>query len=908
MPALRHSFLIFFLLFITACGSSGGSDGDSNDDVNDVDDDIEAPILEGSTRVNVFDGPGIGCTVVAEDNTAAEIGTSEPGVYTLDFSFTDGTIVTATGCSHAQSGALLPTLYGAVYGEHAVVSPLSSLSVIAALSTIAPRLAESSYRIITTDILGDYQSRISTALGITNGYSPLIPQAAHYFDPALSDSDGSSTEAGMMRQALAISTLLRGVEIAAGANAEAAVQAIARAFADAGDLVDLGTTAGVRSLLEDAVLIDPSVSGELAIASDALAETVALIASTYGPVSTAFAATGSAADALNDADSDLLALGSFIGDLTQGIKDTLLDDYTAAGIAWDSVNRQVWVGDELEGLVPGCNRQSVRHISAITDFDINLDGRPDILLPISCYKETLSREEVNSGRKHNIGVKGAWKLFCSDEADYYDCTDEKFGEDSIDVTQGQPGGGNPYIHVMDTPKDLNADGYPEFFYAINRDDGRPGFSFSNPDDYALLEQFCGPFSGFEWDCTRKAIQSILISDPQGQYRVLQLPWAETNTQAVTVLPNVDGGYDVMAFNYGNFRAARLDTDSFIDVTAEYNGYTNIGFVGSTQPYNAAFFHDGKTYLATPEIPLSLAQDPNATSFSPGDRVFTPELQKMVMGFALWEFTPGAGFELSDYYQPDPADRFSYKEGNAGQFTLQFGAYVNGYPIFQPRWHFFEYVQLSDDEDPLLVVHNEASGTRIGPYFGEPLDLDLFYQPGNGADLETTPIGLSPFQAFYIVDGELVERTQPIMEGGLGWSIPGFKFEDLDQDGDKDLVGIPGHTNKGSIYLNDDGTLYRLLTEDALPGFRFSKNYSLEFGFGIRNLGNAPNLDIVYWAIGTGLYPPDYTDNIDASDFGIMKATRPISEFPRHELADLLVILEDCQTNNLWFSEPIYCRF
>ena len=54
---------------------------------------------------------------------------------------------------------------------------------------------------------------------------------------------------------------------------------------------------------------------------------------------------------------------------------------------------------------------------------------------------------------------------------------------------------------------------------------------------SLLESYCGPQKegDFEWDCTRKAIQSVLLSATDGSYEVVTLPWGETNTQAMYVL-------------------------------------------------------------------------------------------------------------------------------------------------------------------------------------------------------------------------------------------------------------------------------------------------------------------------------------------------------------------------------------
>ena len=182
---------------------------------------------------------------------------------------------------------------------------------------------------------------------------------------------------------------------------------------------------------------------------------------------------------------------------------------------WDFENAQRWIGDSAEGLVDYCQEKSIRWTNPQLGFDINQDSLDDFMVPISCYQG----EEV-AGEKHNLKVRAAWKMFCSQGQNHYDCTSELFGTQAIEVTAvdddiglGNDGGGNPYIHVVDAPRDLNNDGYPEFWYAMNRDDGRRGFSFDDQDDRALLEQYCGPQptgeESWTWDCTRKSIQTML---------------------------------------------------------------------------------------------------------------------------------------------------------------------------------------------------------------------------------------------------------------------------------------------------------------------------------------------------------------------------------------------------------------
>ena len=156
---------------------------------------------------------------------------------------------------------------------------------------------------------------------------------------------------------------------------------------------------------------------------------------------------------------------------------------------WTKTNSQRWKGSELEGLSPLCkDERSIRWIAPVTGFDLNKDNKSDLLLPISCYQGS----PPSPGEKHNQKVIGEWKMFCSKGEEHVDCTNELFGSDFINATGTDSGGGNPYIHVMATPEDINNDGYPDFWYALNRDDGRQGFDFSVDEDRILLESYCGP--------------------------------------------------------------------------------------------------------------------------------------------------------------------------------------------------------------------------------------------------------------------------------------------------------------------------------------------------------------------------------------------------------------------------------
>jgi hypothetical protein len=94
---------------------------------------------------------------------------------------------------------------------------------------------------------------------------------------------------------------------------------------------------------------------------------------------------------------------------------------TAASTDWDFINAQKWSGDEVEGSIEYCQNSSLRWTTPFLDFDVNLDNVDDFLVAISCYQGENPR-----GEKHNLEMRGAWKMFCSDKDGHYDCTKDLF--------------------------------------------------------------------------------------------------------------------------------------------------------------------------------------------------------------------------------------------------------------------------------------------------------------------------------------------------------------------------------------------------------------------------------------------------------------------------------------------------
>ena len=563
---------------------------------------------------------------------------------------------------------------------------------------------------------------------------------------------------------------------------------------------------------------------------------------------------------------------------------------------WDMDLATVWQGSELEGVEPLCADRSLRWNNPITGFDVNSDGVNDVLVPITCYQGP----DPEPDEKHNRSVVAAWLMFCSSETGYYNCTKELFGTSTIRATGTDSFGGSPYTHVMATPSDINGNGYPDFWYALNRDDGRPGFDFNNPKDLQLLEKFCNlsdPNSNGK-DCTRMAIQTVLLSkvDDAGvlSYEVVEIPWGHRNTQAMAALPNHLGGYDLFAFNYGMWRVARVFSDNtIIDVSEEYEDYININPVMLVQPYVHAFYHEGTHYLITAEVPGSVLENPHAGVWpEPGPyNIFENR------GFTLWRWEPGVGFHLSDFYVPEAADRFIYKEERGpNSYTEMPGAFVRDIPVFFPRWHFFEWTQLTPDEDPVLVVAQEA-GTLAGDYFGSKPVLDVIYTGRLDIpdDLSTHIIPISVVEGFYIKDGKLIPRAQSVVDGDFLWNTPHFKFTDITGNGLMDMYTSSGLELGGKVLLNNgSGTLQRRKVTQAFPNNNFGAGNEATFAFPL-SLSGTPFVDIWFWGKGSA-HLQDQTPIM-----GVVPGTVPITEFPIYRSEQVNETLKQCQLQGMWMG-------
>jgi hypothetical protein len=582
--------------------------------------------------------------------------------------------------------------------------------------------------------------------------------------------------------------------------------------------------------------------------------------------------------------------------------------FSAGNQHWDFENTQRWIGDSAEGSVSYCSEKSVRWTNPQLGFDINQDSLDDFMVAISCYQG-----EVADGAKHNLKVRAAWKMYCSEDQSHYDCTSELFGTQVIEVTSvsddiglGNDGGGSPYIHVSETPRDLNNDGYPEFWYALNRDDGRQGFNFDDQDDRALLEQYCGPqpsggAGAWTWDCTRKSIQTMLISRSDGTYEIKKLPWDPVNAQAMSILPNVHGTFDVWAAVYGPSKVARYKDGEFFDVTSEYEAYQNWSLMSTYgNPYLKAFSIDGSFYIAKADIPYeyrsSWAKDiPNS-------------------GFVLWRFIPGNGVEVSDVYSPEQSETFYYKFQSGDNIETKFGAMIRDVPVFEPRWHFFDLETLDDSGEPTLIVRTESfsqsgNSKKLAP------DPTVIYQPGDRLSSRSTENKLfadgSGFEGFNLTNGKLVRREIDVIEGNTTGGVSFSRFYDINVDGHLDMIAVSGGSPRPSVFLNDgNGTLNKLFLGDIFPDLFNNREYwqvdedhnTAGWGAAIYPFYNSNKIDLLYWTKGYANNLPSWLGEdyvFSPGDIVLTRGSTDISKLKLFSNKEEQTLFESCIRNGFF---------
>ena len=567
-------------------------------------------------------------------------------------------------------------------------------------------------------------------------------------------------------------------------------------------------------------------------------------------------------------------------------------------------DRQNWTADELEARFSFCSESSYRWDTPFPFGDFNNDGFEDIFVPITCFQGALP----DNGGANDVSIKSGWFLLCSNEVgSYRNCSKDLFGEEFIDTSKDGGKGGAPYHHNTEEPKDLNGDGYLDFALTLNRDDGvgREKFDPYSADGLQKIVDQC-----FEGDteaadayprqglgnCAYFSDQHVFLSKGDGTYTNIKVPWTPTWTHSLRSIPNEIGGYDLISIGYDVVKVARVSGNSITDITDTYQAFENFDKATQVDPYVGGYFEfNGIGYWVTPGVRPEFVS--NIAEYA--DFNIDTGFYDTVIGITLWKWTPGQGFELSDYYVPPVTDYFHYADEFGNPAT---GLYQKGVPQFgKGQYHFWRQAILDPNEGPILVVQGETSGLlenykqTIPSNFTVATSLSDAYA-GN------TLYPVTAVEGFVIVDGKIQLRAKSVVEGDILFNSSGMHFRDFNSDGYDDLVTITGMKVQGGAYLNDkQGILQRIDTVQILPDLPRSSVGNIAHVFWpLRNNGV---LDLIYMELGASSRPSYWNIAEDgifrAGDVGIIRGNYDVSRLPLKSVDSAIAAFRECAKAPSW---------
>ena len=566
-------------------------------------------------------------------------------------------------------------------------------------------------------------------------------------------------------------------------------------------------------------------------------------------------------------------------------------------------DRQNWTSDQLEARFSFCHESSYRWDTPFPFGDFNNDGYEDIFVPITCYQGEIP----DNGGDNDVPIKSGWFLLCSDEfGGYSDCSKALFGEEFIDTSKDGGKGGAPYHHNTEEPKDLNGDGYLDFLLTLNRDDGvgREKFDPYSSEGFQKIVNQCfeGDTAAAEayqkdglGNCAYFSEQYVFLSNGDGTYSNVKVPWAPTWTHSLRSLPNELGGYDIISVGYDIAKVARIDGNTVRDITNTYKSFENYDDATQIVPYVGGYFEfDSVGYWITSGVKQQFIS--NIAEYADFD--INTGFYNTVAGITLWKWNPGQGFELSDYYIPSVSDYFNYTDESGNQAT---GVYQKDIPQFgKGRYHFFKQAVLDPSEGPILVVQSETSGFLEN--YRRTVPADFTVSPSSSDAYEdNTLYPLTPVEGFVIADGKITNRDKSVVEGDVMFNSSGMHFRDFDSDGFDDLVTITGMQVKGGAYINDgEGVLQRIDTTQVLPQLpQDSSAYAYVFW----PLRNNNTLDVIYMALGA-TYRKSYW-NIEedgifrAGDVGVIRSNYEASKLPVKTVDASVTDFRECAKAPTW---------
>jgi len=567
-------------------------------------------------------------------------------------------------------------------------------------------------------------------------------------------------------------------------------------------------------------------------------------------------------------------------------------------------DRQNWTADELEARFGFCSESSYRWDTPFPFGDFNNDGFEDIFVPITCFQGALP----DNGGANDVSIKSGWFLLCSNEVgSYRNCSKDLFGEEFIDTSKDGGKGGAPYHHNTEEPKDLNGDGYLDFALTLNRDDGvgREKFDPYSADGLQNIADQC-----FEGDteaadayprqglgnCAYFSDQHVFLSNGDGTYTNIKVPWTPTWTHSLRSIPNEIGGYDLISIGYDVAKVARVNGNSITDITDTYQAFENFDKATQVDPYVGGYFEFNDIgYWVTPGVRPEFVS--NIAEYADFD--INTGFYDTVIGITLWRWTPGQGFELSDYYVPPVTDYFHYTDEFGNPAT---GLYQKGVPQFgKGQYHFWRQAILDPNEGPILVVQGETSGLLENYNQTIPSDFTVAASLSD-AYAGNTLYPVAAVEGFVIFDGKIQPRAKSVVEGDILFNSSGMHFRDFNSDGYDDLVTITGMKVQGGAYLNDkQGILQRIDTVQILPDLPRSSVGNIAHVFWpLRNNGV---LDLIYMELGASSrlsYWNIAEDGIfRAGDVGIIRGNYDVSRLPLKSVDSAIAAFRECAKAPSW---------
>lgn len=427
--------------------------------------------------------------------------------------------------------------------------------------------------------------------------------------------------------------------------------------------------------------------------------------------------------------------------------------------------------------------------------DLNKDGRDDVVLHLWHGRTPL---EVATWSPTLAVPNRLVALIANPDGSFTDRTLQLFGSSNVDLA----GGTSRAVRA----KDMNGDGYPDWVYALNREDQRPPTHAS-----------CPPFNS-------------------SQIGGAPLCWVN---QAVAVLSNGDGTYRVVPFGFTKYH-------HLVEIFRAADGSWHVTFNASDYNDPGTYRYDGgNTFTWIPGYPnrgIGTMLGFSSLANSPADRFLTDSYENTVPpSVVLYGGQAGGFYELGRFQWG------SYRRIN----FVEFG---QSYPDWIVMHGGREYLTGGFWESCAMRMRPGAPVTTIVAYHTSILNAST--QGRTQFDTSEPRTAWHKLLALQPQNGQLVDIG--VFPASAEGPYPAYFFTcaDVNADGFTDVTtSAYGVSVRPRIFLNQAGTSFTQVPESRVPaGPPYDFSYVLldSNGDGIR--------DILFYPMGCngGIHCAVYT--------------------------------------------------